>query len=66
MKLRNVAKNIHKYDNIKDWAKDIKQGMKSDLKCSDKQTNDTSDINNFLEGKYVGEYIRWFLENYFN
>jgi len=69
MNLVNQSANIQKYATEKEWAKDMRKGLKRDLKIYQKQCSDKplhTDIDKYLEGVYVSDFIDWFLNNYFD
>lgn len=57
-----------KYDSFEEWAEDMLKGLKHDLKCYKKQCRgklDLLNLNEYLEGLYVSQFLEWFIRNHF-
>ena len=67
MKLINKSSD-KKYNNSKDWAKDMLSSLKHDLKCCKNLCKGKPTVNNYAEyteAFYNKRFIEWFIENHF-
>lgn len=69
MKFRNISYHKQYTDKqIKEWAKDMLDGLKLDLKIYKNQCNkkpDINDISEYNEALYCKGFIEWFINNHF-
>lgn len=56
------------YKDPKKWAEDMLKGLKQDLEAYKKQEvegQESGNINDLCEGRFVGQFIEWFIDNHF-
>ena len=63
------AEKKYKKTEFKKFIKDMKNGMKHDLKCHREIIEKGIDISNtgdYVEALYVSNYITWFFDKHFD
>lgn len=65
---KSMNKKYNKYCDYQNWATDMLNGLKHDLKCNKNLCKGKPTINNYTEyteAFYNKRFIEWFIENHF-